>query len=195
MDYTDETIIQSIQYGRPDVEKVMQFLYDESDWKQSIHYFVRQNGGSAADADDVFQEGMRRFVSNIRNQNFEHRSALKTYLQGICRNIWLSQLRKQHNWRRVEVLLKEEKASADSPHKLLEQKELKEKVDGVFDLLPEACRQVLKMWTLGYSMREIAANAGYKSDGVVRKKKRLCLVKLMQALQDQPDLLQQLLNE
>ncbi|MCB0641178.1 MAG: hypothetical protein KDC44_06040, partial [Phaeodactylibacter sp.] len=70
-----------------------------------------------------------------------------------------------------------------------------QKVDGVFDLLPEACRQVLKMWTLGYSMREIAANAGYKSDGVVRKKKRLCLVKLMQALQDQPDLLQQLLNE
>ena len=195
MNFTDEEIIQSIQTGKPDVETVMQSLYQAPGWKQSVHYFISQNGGSEADAEDVFQEGMRRFVFNIQNQNFQSRSNLKTYLFAICRNVWLGQLRRQNNWKKVQTVLKSDSALGESPHDLLEQKELKEKVDDIFGLLPEACQQVLKLWTLGYSMKEIAQNTGYKNDGVVRKKKRLCLVKLMTALKDQPELIQLLLND
>ncbi len=195
LSYSDHEVISAIRDGQPDLEKVMHYLYNGSDWKPTIFYFVAQNGGTDEDAEDVFQEGIRRMFFNIKNKEFEKRSALKTYLYVICRNVWISQLRKKNKWRDVRKMLEAGKNSVKSPHQLLEHKEMKEQVEQITSVLTEVCRKVLKLWTLGYSMKEIAQKVGYKNDGVAKKKKRLCLQKLMQEVQDHPELMKALLKD
>ena len=52
--------------------------------------------------------------------------------------------------------------------------------------LGAACQKVLQMWQLSYSMKEIAEELGYKNDAVARKKKRLCMKKLLEILEEAP---------
>ena len=51
----------------------------------------------------------------------------------------------------------------------------------------EKCQKVLEMWSQNYAMKEIAQALGYKSEGMVRKKKHQCLRKLTQMIEARPD--------
>src|SRR3712207_199119 len=59
----------------------------------SIAYYIRQNKGNMADAEDIFQEAVIVFLGKIRYGNFRLSSSIKTYLHAIARNFWLKRLR------------------------------------------------------------------------------------------------------
>ena len=193
MPYSDESFIAAILSEQGTSDQALGGLYECEAWRNAIFRLVQKSGGSREDAEDVFQEGLRRMIVNIRNGLFEGRSSLKTYHYRICRNLWVSQLRRDHRRRELQQTLQNTGAGLDSEEALI-QKERKEYLSKALQLLGDNCRQVLVMWTKGYPMQEIAEAAGYKNGNVAKKRKRICLTKLISKVREQPELMKILLE-
>ena len=67
------------------------------------------------------------------------------------------------------------------------EKEQEDTLSRLLESLGDKCKRVLELWQLSYSMKEIAVEMAYKSDGVARKKKRLCMKKLLEILDEKPE--------
>jgi len=57
--------------------------------------FIKNNKGTANDAEDFFQESMVVLYRKIREPDFQLTSHVKTFLYSITRNLWLNELRKR----------------------------------------------------------------------------------------------------
>lgn len=193
MRYTDESFIAAIQSEEQAPKQALAGLYENEAWRNAVFRLVQDNGGSREDAEDVFQEGLRRMIVNIRSGLFEGRSSLKTYHYRICRNLWVSQLRRDNRRQELQQALQVPDEELDSAEALI-QKERKEHLAKALQLLGNNCRQVLVMWTRGYAMQEIAEAAGYKNSNVAKKRKRICLTKLIARVREQPQLMKILLE-
>ncbi|MCO6489488.1 MAG: sigma-70 family RNA polymerase sigma factor [Phaeodactylibacter sp.] len=193
MRYTDESFIAAIQSEGQAPDQTLAGLYENEAWRNAVFRLVQDSGGSREDAEDVFQEGLRRMIVNIRNGLFEGRSSLKTYHYRICRNLWVSQLRRDNRRQELQQALQNHDTGLDSEETLI-QKERREHLAKALKLLGDNCRQVLVMWTKGYAMEEIAEAAGYKNGNVAKKRKRICLSKLIARVRQQPELMKILLE-
>jgi RNA polymerase sigma factor (sigma-70 family) len=58
-----------------------------------IEKFVLRNSGSAADAQDVFQETIIVLLDKVPKEDFTLTSSMKTYMMAVASNIWLKRLR------------------------------------------------------------------------------------------------------
>ncbi|MEZ4774537.1 MAG: sigma-70 family RNA polymerase sigma factor [Bacteroidia bacterium] len=191
--HSDEDIIRAIVKGGPDLEHVMRHLYREGVFRRQISHFVQSRGGSPEDAEDIFQDSIRNLIMSVRAGKYQGTGSIGGYLFGIGKNLWLKQFRTMHreggiNPQIVESDLRE----AQSPEIILVDRELEAEVDHLLGLLGDKCRKVLELWKLSYSMKEIAGVLGYKTEGVARKKKRLCMKHLLDILDQNPDLLERL---
>ena len=73
---------------------------------------------------------------------------------------------------------------AEDPNKKYLNKEQRTVLKKVTSSLDKACRKVLKLWKLSYTMIEIAEKCGLSSDTYARKKKYRCMKKLMRQIED-----------
>ena len=193
-DFSDEELITAIEEGGAKMEAGMHFLYNRSGYKTEILGWLEKKGASTDTANDAFQDGVRHLILNIRNEKFRGASSLKTYLFRICINLWNGQYRRAKRLEEIKLELPKEEEAVHAPDEILEYKERAALLDGVLSQLGQSCQKVLGLWSLSYSMTEIAQQAGYKSDGMARKKKHDCFKRLMKLLQDRPDLMKELLE-
>ncbi|MCO6478648.1 MAG: sigma-70 family RNA polymerase sigma factor [Phaeodactylibacter sp.] len=170
------------------------WLSREEEYYHSIRRFILSSGGSEQDAEDTIQEGIFRLLANIDKGTFRQDSSLKTYLFNICRNIWISQLRRQYKWREVRQALAYKDGEADDAGRAVHEKDRQALIDKALAPLSGACRQVLRLWSQGHSMEEIARMAGYSNAGSAKKKRSVCMKKLVEFLKERPQLRKELLN-
>ena len=73
------------------------FLYLYKKYQGSILNMVQKNNGNEEDALDIFQEGLIALWTNISKGKFkvQDKAKISTYLYALCRNIWISRLRKK----------------------------------------------------------------------------------------------------
>jgi len=188
--YTDSDIIEALQTDKKPEPALWEFLYQQAG--KPVLHFVQRNSGSKEDAEDVLQEGLRRMIVNVRNGEFNEKSTIKTYLFSICRNIWIGRLRRIHKWQEIQTILTS--PSTLSTAQQVEEKDRSELLQKALGNISKQCQSVLTLWTLGYSMKEIAQQTGYKNAQVAKKKKHICLEKLIISVKNRPALLQELMN-
>jgi len=152
--------------------------------------FVRSRNGSLEDAEDVFQEGIRLLILNVRAGKYKGEGSLAAYLFGVCKRLWYKRFQKMMRDASLEnTAFPEAESRQKNPEELLLQAEQVQAIEALLASLGTSCRRVLEMWQLSFSMREIARELGYKNEAVARKKKRLCMVKLLEKLDEEPELL------
>lgn len=190
--HSDEDIIKGIQAGGRKLEKMVQHLYNRADLKDSITNLIKNHKGSTEDAEDILQEGMSLFVVNIRKNKFQIKSTLKTYLTGICKHLWYNLHRKKETEAKKKSAILSVATLDHTPEDLTVIQEQTVLLAEVLSKLGEKCKEVLGLWSLGYSMKEIATKTGYANDNVVSKTKHKCQKQLVQYLKDRPNLIQQL---
>lgn len=190
--YSDQEIIAAVKEGGVNLEKVMKYLYREEVLSRSVMAFVQQMNGNKEDAEDVFQDSIIHLIMNIRKNQFRGESTMKTYFTKIAKNLWLQKYRMKRNRSR----LLEEKPIAKienekSGEQLFIYKEQSAFVKQLLSQLGETCQKVLSFWGLSYSMKEIAEELGYKSEGMARKKKHQCMKQLIQLSSQYRNLIQE----
>ncbi len=166
--------------GKKENAAIEQLLTDN---RKKINAYVLKNGGNLNDAEIVLVEGVTQFIFNIRNDKFRSESAIGTYLFAICRGIWLKSLKKNERFRDVQ----KDESIADSKPSPLEsynQKQLKDVVNLLLGRLGDSCGRVLRLWSMHYSMTEIANELGYKNSQIAMNKKNKCLTKLKEMVRE-----------
>jgi RNA polymerase sigma factor (sigma-70 family) len=160
-----------------------------------VRYFVKNNGGSPDDAQDVFQESLIIIYKQINDNKLDIKSGFEAYVYGISRMVWLKILRNRdiHN-RNVNYYETETISYQISEESVEEELELR-LFRKHFSKLGEECQKFLKLVTEGISYDEIAKKMGYKSEKIVRNKKYKCKETLIKMIKDDPEYQQMIRNK
>src|SRR5438270_5205256 len=89
---TDHELIEYLLDHAKEREGIL-FLYQQH--FEPLSWFVKQNGGSEQDAQDVFQDVIVSFIHAIRQGKFRGDSSIKTFLYTMNRNIWFNELKRR----------------------------------------------------------------------------------------------------
>lgn len=138
---TDQELFDGI--ARKD-NRAFQYLYQHH--RQQIFHMVQQNSGNADDALDIFQEGLVALWTNIQTNRFELKDSarISTYLHTLCRNIWISRLRKKRPTHDVDTQV--HLATEDDSGAALEQYEQTAALRQLLGQLKESCRNLLTLF-------------------------------------------------
>lgn len=192
---TDAEIIKAIITGGLARKKVLEDFFKREKLKKIIIKQVSGMGGSANDADDVFQEAMIIFDRNIRDKKFKEKSSLETYFVSIAKWYWLSQRRKLG--RETELNPNTHDSELESHENSMFKKDRRQLLDQALQQLGKRCQLILTLWGENFSMKEIATQADLMKDNnpdEVRAKKEAyrCRKRLRDFVQSQPKLLESL---
>ncbi len=175
----DQQILQEINSSdRSYHEKALKELY--SKFYKSVERFILSKGGNTEDAKDIFQDSLIIFYQSIRKNKFRSESSIKTYLFGICKNIWLSKIKSSSKEKLVFSNLEHNLFTGYDEDNLVGQEDKEALVKELLHALNEPCKQIL---TYHYferlSMKEITHLTGYANENVAKSKKYKCLQKLI----------------
>ncbi len=156
-------------------DKAFQLLYDF--WPQFLGY-VKNQGGSKEQAEDIYQEAIIIFYKKLREEDFQFEGSLKTYLFNTAKYMWWRENRLDENSKVSTV--SEQSFDGAQDDKELEaaiEKEMKiQKAEKVIESLGEKCKEILEaFYYQGLKMVEIAKKFGYASPKTAKNQKYKCL--------------------
>ena len=173
MKLSDQEVLQGIQEGGPRIHKILDYVYLRS--RSKIIRYVKKHGGNKEDGQDILQEAVTTFYTNVLNDKFRGESDIEGYIYGIARNIWLKSLRKTSKMKIVSdenlplTSVKEEDKSATYRNDLKK----------VLAQMDDLCRSVLiYSFYFNYSAEELKTQFDFKNEQVARNKKYKCLKKM-----------------
>jgi len=164
-------------------EKVLKAFYKKN--FTIIKSFVMRNSGTENDAEDVFQDGLIVLYQMLKESSLRITCSIHTYFYSICKNTWLSRLRKIKKvsccGKINELLLEAEETIVET----IEQKEREQLYRKHFAKLNCKCKNILTLFFEGKSLKEIGKLTDY-SEGYARKKKFECKKELMGMIEKDP---------
>jgi len=188
--YLDEEIIKAVKAGGSSREKVTAYLYRQH--IDEIITFIKARKGSEEEAKDVFQDALIQLLIAIEKDQFKGQSTLSTYLFAMSKNLWYRRFRRlgvEKNY--LNTLTDAERRVVEvTPETRMLSKNQEQIIEELLDNLAEKCKEVLTLWSMKYSMKEIAKRLGYKNEQVVRNRKNLCMKALKQLVNEHPNLKQ-----
>jgi RNA polymerase sigma factor (sigma-70 family) len=159
-----------------------------------LENYILQNSGSSDDAADIIQEVMLIFVQMISEGKFRAESSIKSFLYSICRNLWITELRKRKSSAARHEKYEEstEKVDSDVSESIAKTESLKY-IMGLFQELGDKCKQILQLFYYEeLPMKEICEKLDFSSEQVLRNKKYKCLKSLIEKTQASPQVYQNL---
>lgn len=147
-----------------------------------IQNMILENGGSAADAQDMFQEALGIVLDRARQPGFQLTSQFGTFLYGIAFNCWRG-YRKKKSFSEVSIpkdaaLMPDDSSEAGGDGNT-EQRQLFYRA---FARLREDCRTVLLLFFNQKTMAEIAGIMGYASENYAARRKHTCKERLIELI-------------
>jgi len=155
-------------------------------------YFVREgcNKYSITEEEsfDAYADAVLSAIDTITKGQFENRSTIKTYLFRIFHNKCVDLIRKKttnkmsvHQTSAIDDMMEQLSDTAKPViQKLIERSDF-EQLRQRMEQLGEKCRKLLNLFAEGYSDKEIAEIAEYKTGEVAKTSRIRCLEKLRQS--------------
>jgi len=169
---SDAEIIQAVKSGQyyETVKKLHAYF-------PVVKKFIQKNSGNRQDAEDIFQDALMILLNRLKADDFVLKSSLNTFLFGVCRNLWMEQLRKKSREMLTDDFQREEAESAGL-HSAIEENQSRNKAMNAFMQLGEKCRQILELFYHGKkSMQEIAKIVGFAGENGAKNQKYRCIEK------------------
>ncbi|MEO0470204.1 MAG: sigma-70 family RNA polymerase sigma factor [Bacteroidota bacterium] len=182
-------LVQQIRDGDG---KAMSYVFGESS-QYCIRTLIKKTNCDMADAEDIYMDAILIFRENILSGKLKELTNIRTYLFGICWNLWRDFNRKQIKSRKEEneverqFQLLHEGELEDDAREVIQQK-IKLVTMGL-QALTDKCRQLLTyVYVEKRPQKEIAERMGFASAGVVKVSRHRCYqqwVKKIEQLQTQ----------
>jgi len=156
-----------------------------------IIQFVQLNSGTREDALDIFQEAIMIIYKKAKAGDLVISRSFYNYLYTVCKNLWLRELDKKKSAlvsssnSLIDTYKGFEDSALDIETQIAERALYKLYLDK-FKALGEGCRQVLKHFFAGASMKSIAQDMGFASEGYAKKRKHMCQKKLVESIKKDP---------
>ena len=164
---TDQEIISHIREGQR--TKAFTRLYR---YFPKIKSLIKQYGGNADDAQDVFQETLIVFCRKCSDPQFVLTSSIDTYLYSVARFVWSDELKKRKKMPPSELsasLSEETNEPAENEGKF-------KLAEAAFEKLGDKCKELLQLFYIAkLNMVQIAEKLGYSTEQSARNQKYKCL--------------------
>lgn len=160
----------------------------ETIYRQNLHIvsgWLIKNGGTAADAADVFQEAMVVLFGKADDEHFRLTCSIGTYLFAISKHLWYKKLQRQN---RDPAFLTHDPGNEEDEYGIVYEDDVKvheereehyEQLDIALEQIGEPCRSLLKAYYhQDKNMQEIAADFGYTNPDNAKNQKYKCLARL-----------------
>ncbi|OGB61415.1 MAG: hypothetical protein A2Y94_00845 [Caldithrix sp. RBG_13_44_9] len=151
-------------------------------YQKMIFHYIRQNGGSELDADDILQETIIVLWQKVNSEQFQLSSKLSTYLLAIARNKWMAEMRKHRKTVSGDISLQVSDNNPTSLETLISAEKI-ELVRRTLEMIPEICKKLLLLYYFEEkSMEEIAGILQFANTNVAKSKKYQCKKSLEEIL-------------
>ncbi|MBX2875566.1 MAG: sigma-70 family RNA polymerase sigma factor [Saprospiraceae bacterium] len=158
------------------IDKALSQLYRQ--YYESVKQLVKKNNGTEDEADDIFQDTLLTFYTQLRQKQLQLNCSIQTYLYSVARNLWLDELRKRK--KKVKLVETHTFIPLQEDHlSTLLATEQNQQIAKIVRMLDEKCQQVLIHFYFDrYRMQQIASLLGFANEQVAKNKKSKCLKKL-----------------
>lgn len=150
--------------------------------------WIKNNSGSAPEAEDVFQEAMVATYNKAKDPTFNLSCKITTFVFSVAKKLWLNQLRARG--RVVHTTMEEIENLESSDEITLNQTVVLSQRETLFqqyfDRLSVECRRILTLFLKGSTMTQIASILGLESESNARKRKFRCKEELLSKIQSDP---------
>ncbi|QQR85276.1 MAG: sigma-70 family RNA polymerase sigma factor [Flavobacteriales bacterium] len=168
---SDTELLNALRDGR--AEQAFTQLYRHL---PDVMSMVRTHGGSRSDARDLFQDALVILHEKAQDTGFIFSGSLGAYVYGICRNLWLAEIRLKGKARKYEEALlaqpNNQQPSTTHPQDEL----LMQLAERAFAALGDKCRDLLTRFYLrNEPLAAIAQAFGYAGEGAAKTRKYKCL--------------------
>jgi RNA polymerase sigma factor (sigma-70 family) len=173
----DADLIKKLQEGSEEVLRAVYKNNEASFINWACHHFSTDE----TQAKDVFQLAVITLYRNAREKKLQQLTCtVKTYVFAIGKRLLLKLKKKELRAAVTDIGNPEVLEIPDEVYaNLVDAK----KVARILSQVGEPCKSILeKFYFHSLSMEEIAVETGYKSEGVIRKKKHQCMQKIREII-------------
>lgn len=162
-------------------------------WESITNHIINQ-GGTRADAADIFQESVIVFLEKLRLGTFRGESSPGTFLQAIARNLWLTEMRsRKRRQEREQRYQAGEDLMASPTEPFGNSSSGKENLQQIILQLGDTCQKILRgVYYENRKMRDLLHDFGFANEQVLRNRKAKCMKKLRELVAEDPALIQEL---
>lgn len=175
--FSQKELVEGVQ--RND-SRVLNHLYKTL--RPQIQSYITNNGGSEQDAEDILQDGIIAFYTNVNNGRFTLQTETKvtTYINQICRFRWLENLKSARTKTSVKMEASHENLQYEEPEVFADAQHVTKvkQVESMFTSLGEKCKKLLLLFYYEKKkMSEINEIMGFAGNTSKNEKYR-CMQKL-----------------
>ena len=161
-------------------DQALSWVYQECG--SSIRQLGREYGFAQEDCDDVLQEAVVVFWTQVTAGTFILTAKISNYIYGICNNLFLRKSRDRKKARFVDVPDLEDIMDDDGTDELTLFRE--HLLEGFLSEIGERCQSILvDFYTYGRSLRELALKYNYSNEVTVTSQKYRCVMQLRRKFQ------------
>lgn len=186
--WNDAELFEAIRGRESDRNRALQYLVQQTGWRQQVLRHVLANSGTEEDGEEVFFDALCTFDRNLREDKFQEKSALNTYFMGIAKNKWLKRLARHRPTWDTEQLYPKDQMQTGSSEEMIISAEHEAVFARIMAEVGERCKRIFELFHLGHSMAEIAAETGISDADQAKKEKSRCKKRLLNLLAERPEL-------
>lgn len=181
-------LLEEIRKGSP---KGMQTVFLQTR-RYCVGTLIKKVQCTSDDAEDIYMDALIIFQENVLSGKLHTLSNLRTYLFGICYNLWRDLKRAEARWGKAQDevarqyhLLLETDTEAELAAYAADMNRLKD-VQHALESLGEKCKTLLRyVYMEQRSQQEIAELMGFANANVVKVTRHRCYKKWMEQLPQQ----------
>ena len=181
--YSENQILEDIIHGGSRLNVALGFMFRE--FYALLENYIKNNSGNEDDAADIIQETFLAFIKIVEDGRFRKDSSIKSILYSICRNLWITEIRKRRSSMTRHEIYESEKdeSSSDFTESIARYEDHKLVMD-LFGSLGAKCKNILlNFYYENLSMKEITEKEGFTNEQVLRNKKHKCMKSLIEKVQ------------
>lgn len=194
--WNDQNILEALQSNeRARVNAAFRELYLDGKLRGAVWQQVRLLGGTDDDAREVFNMALAAFDRHVRENTYDPaQSRIATFVVNIARQMYHTRRRSES--RRMAAHDRSMEGGGTevqiNPEQEMNRRHRKTLLEKATAELGDKCRQSLRLFSLDYSMAEIAEQMQYKSPDVAKMAVHDCRKRLHAYLTQHPALLAEL---
>ncbi len=159
----------------------LEYVFAETS-RYCVRTLIKKTNCNLADAEDVYMDAILIFRENILSDKLQYLSNIRTYVFGICWNVWRELNRAHAKWllgegeveRQLAIHLKPEDEDLSADAKANMQQQIKQ-VQTALAMLGEKCQKLLKfVYVEKRPQKEIATLMDFASPNVVKVTRHRC---------------------
>ncbi len=178
MPLTEIELIQNLASEPSAHNKALAFLFTARLYKDPVVSYLKSKGLTNDECNILWTDIIVKFGLLVKKGKYVHQGKLEGYLKNLAGYVMLNYFRsskKHHTDELTDQLTKDVAVE----HATSNHQELKILINHQLSKIGENCKEILSLWAQDYSMGEIMAKMKIISVEATRKRKHICLSKLL----------------